>query len=234
MPANINPQIDQAGQQDPNNSNREDHSAKETTNMDSLFPDSPFNCSVSDRSYLHPSPRIRQALWGVFKENVDPVVKILHLPTTETQIDEWLSRDDMTDIPRNLNALLFAMYFSAVTSMENDECTELLGTDCEIQAAKYRSSEEKSLRDANFLLTDDIVVMQSLVLYIATLRHHHPRLSWTLSSLAFRLLQASGSHRDEGSSPITVFESEMRKRLTWFLLILECGAAEDPGCDPTL
>lgn len=156
------------------------------------------------------------------------------MPTVEPKISEWLSRDDVGGMPTNLNTLLFAVYFSATSSMENDECREVLGGDRNAIVTKYRAAEENALTVAGLLNTDDLMVLQSFVIYLTTLRHISPRLSWTLCSLATRLLQSLGAHRDGASLSLSIFNSEMQKRLFWHLAVLECGSAEDSGCDPTM
>lgn len=196
--------------------------------------DLPFSNSGIDLKTSYPHPENRQKLWNIFKASVDPVVKVLHLPTVEPQLMEWMSRDDMTGIPRNINALLFAVFFSAVSSLEDDICAELLGQDCQELVARYHASVQRALTEAGLLSTDDMMVLQSFIIYVAALRHHAPRRSWTLCALGFRLLQVLGAHRDGAALNLSAFDTEMSKRLSWQLCMLECCAAEDPGCDPTM
>ncbi|KAK7222836.1 hypothetical protein V2G26_010839 [Clonostachys chloroleuca] len=212
----------------------EDFSVSQDSTIESVFSNFPLQSHAAAQSPTHPPIANRQKLWLTFTENVDPITKILHMPTVTAQIAGWLTSEDMTTVPKSLNALLFAIYFSAVSSLEEDVCRELLGCERDILATKYRIAEEHALTAAGFLNTDDLVVMQSLIIYLITLRHTAPRRSWTLCPLAFRLLQSFGAHRDGASLKLVTYESEMHKRLCWHLLMLECGAAEDSGCDPTL
>ncbi|KAM5350213.1 hypothetical protein ACJ41O_006718 [Fusarium nematophilum] len=182
----------------------------------------------------HPAPASRRRLWHIFKESIDPIVKVLHIPTIEPKIQKWLAAEDMEGVPTNISALLFAVYFSTLTSIENDVCRELLGNERDVLLAKSRQAGEAALSRANFLITDDLIVLQSFLIYLVALRPHSPRLSWALSSLAFRLLQSLGAHRDASSLSMPIFESEMHKRLFWTLYTFECAAAEDTGCDPIM
>jgi hypothetical protein len=57
--------------------------------------------------------------WQVYMDNVDPIVKILHVPTMTNIVKEL--RSDMSTITPGVEALMFATYFAAITSMEADE-----------------------------------------------------------------------------------------------------------------
>lgn len=52
-------------------------------------------------------------------DNVDPIVKLLHVPTM-TKIVKDL-RSDMSTMTPGVEALMFAIYLAAITSMEHDE-----------------------------------------------------------------------------------------------------------------
>lgn len=60
--------------------------------------------------------------WQVYMENVDPIIKVLHVPAM-TKIMKDL-RADMSTLTPGVEALLFAIYFAAITSMEADEVCE--------------------------------------------------------------------------------------------------------------
>lgn len=212
----------------------EDSSDSQHSIMDSPLSDFPLGSTGTVQSDDHPSIESRQKLWAIFKESVDPIVKILHLPTVEPKINKWLIQADTQGIPRNINALLCAIYFAAVSSIEDDVCHGLLGCDRDCLLMKFRLAEENALRNAGFVNTDDLMVLQSFVIYLVSLRYQSPRLSWTLCPLGFRLLQSVGAHRDGASFSRPTYDSEMHKRLYWHLCILESGASEDSGCEPTM
>ena len=68
---------------------------------------------------LHPLPSQMPFIWQVYVENVDPLVKILHKPTMERLIrDMRVSLDVLTP---GTEALMFSIYYAAITSMEVDE-----------------------------------------------------------------------------------------------------------------
>ncbi|RMJ07446.1 hypothetical protein CDV36_012954 [Fusarium kuroshium] len=212
----------------------ETNSYSQHSSMGSPLSDFPLSSTGAGQYHAHPSVENRQKLWSIFKESVDPIVKILHLPTAEIKINEWLQQADTDGIPRNVNALLFAIYFAAVSSVEDDVCRDLLGCDRGRLVVEFRVAEENALSIAGFINTDDLMVLQAFVIYLVSLRQHSPRVSWTLCPLAFRILQLVGAHRDGSPLSLLTYDSEMHKRLCWHLCLLECGASDDSGCEPTI
>lgn len=61
--------------------------------------------------------------WQVYMENVDPIVKLLHVPTTTKIIKEL--RGDISTVSPGVEALLFSIYFAAITSMEAEEVCDI-------------------------------------------------------------------------------------------------------------
>lgn len=58
-------------------------------------------------------------MWQVYQENVDPIVKILHIPTTSKLINQ--TRKNIDGLTPENEALMFAIYFAAITSMDEDD-----------------------------------------------------------------------------------------------------------------
>jgi len=73
---------------------------------------------------LHPLPSQVPYLWQVYLENVDPVVKILHIPSMNKLIREL--RTSMDRLTPATEALMFAIYYAATTSLEEDEVCAVL------------------------------------------------------------------------------------------------------------
>lgn len=60
------------------------------------------------------------------------------------------------------------------------------------------------------------------------------RHSWTLISLAVRIAHHLRIHRDGDGLHMSVFETEMRRRLWWQIIVLDVRATEDRGSDPMI
>lgn len=78
-----------------------------------------YSSSSVDLRSLHPLPSQMLFYWQVYMENVDPIVKLLHVPAVTKIIKDL--RGDMSTITPGVEALMFAIYFAAITSMEDDE-----------------------------------------------------------------------------------------------------------------
>lgn len=82
-----------------------------------------YRSSDVDLRKLHPLPSQIPFIWQVYVENVDPLVKILHIPTMNPIIRKI--RSDMDNLPAGLEALMFSIYYAAITSLEDDEVSFL-------------------------------------------------------------------------------------------------------------
>lgn len=95
------------------------HDARDKTAVDRhafLFGYRSFDVDLRS---LHPLPSQIPFLWQVYQENVDPIVKILHIPTVSTLIrNVRLNLDNLTPATE---ALIFAIYYAAVSSLDEDE-----------------------------------------------------------------------------------------------------------------
>lgn len=78
-----------------------------------------YKSSEVDLSTLHPLPSQVPFIWQVYVENVDPLVKILHVPTMNKLIRDC--RNNMKNLSPGLEALLFSIYYASITSMEDEE-----------------------------------------------------------------------------------------------------------------
>ncbi|KAL1641233.1 hypothetical protein SLS58_006135 [Diplodia intermedia] len=210
------------------------HDVYEKRLMNSLFVFS-GDVEATDLRWLHPpAPQIR-TLSDVYWDRVDPIYKVLHRPTTEPLL--FAVAQDTASIPKGAGyeALLFAIYFAAVTSLTPDECLELLGKERANLAGQFRHCCEISLANADFLNSTDMQVLQAFSLYLVVLRcHNRTRSVWTLVSLAVRIGQDLNLHRDGSVTGFSPFETEMRRRLWWQIAVLDIRACEDRGSFPLI
>ncbi|CAK7236442.1 hypothetical protein SBRCBS47491_009638 [Sporothrix bragantina] len=193
-----------------------------------------FQSSTVDLRSLHPLPSQIPYIWQVYQENVDPVVKILHIPTISKLIRE--ARTNLDNISPAAEALMFAIYYAAVNSLEDNEIQTNFMTEKTVLVNKYRFALEQALSKANFLISSDLVTLQAFVLLLVLVRRQEDtRLAWTLTGLAIRIGHSIGLHRDGTNfSNLSPFETEMRRRLFWALCILDMRCAEDQGTDLTI
>jgi hypothetical protein len=157
---------------------------------------------------LHPPKEHVAIYWQVYKENVDPLVKVIHAPTIEPTILK--SVDGLDKIHRGLECLLFAVYYGAITSMWPDEVRKLFGEEKLDLLNRYRFGLEQALARAEFLQTDEIIVLQAFIIFLICLRRNDDaRIIWTLTGLVVRMAQTLGLHRDGTHFDLPPFQIEM-------------------------
>ncbi|TFB06975.1 Bikaverin cluster transcription factor bik5 [Trichoderma ghanense] len=201
-----------------------------TTNQSFVFG---INSQHQSLISLHPPSHQALLYWRLFKENCDRLIKVLHLPTTEPIIFEALKQPNC--IPRGLEALIFSIYFAAVESLTESECCETFGNHKGDLIDRYKFATEQALARAQFLETDELIVLQAFVIFLMSLRNHCSiRLMWSLTALVVRLAQNAGIHRDGTHFGLSPFTVEMRRRLWWSICVLDSRACEDSGHDATL
>lgn len=119
----------------------------------------------------HPPDAHSAVLFRVYFNSVDPVCKILHRPTVNTYFSNVAALFEPSTRRfkfRSLEAVTFAVYFAAVTSMSFEECLTYLGEDKENLLARYKRSTELLLEQADFMNALEITTLQALTIYIVS------------------------------------------------------------------
>lgn len=192
-----------------------------------------FWCLAHSLREFHPPYAQLDILWEIYSSNVAPVLPIFHRPTLKKTIYDGAASLD--SLNRNTEVLMFAVYYATVSTMTCSECVCLLGEDRTVVLNRYRFAVEQALARANLLNSQSFVLLQGLALYLFCVRRaDDSRYVWSMTSLAVRMAQGIGLHRDGSLFGLTPFETEMRRRLWWHLCALDFRAAEDHGCDPSI
>lgn len=192
-----------------------------------------FSSIANSLREFHPPPNQIACYWEVFKENVDPLIKVFHRPTTERLVTE--AAKDLDHISKPMEVMMFTIYFAVITSMSEAECITGLGIERQPALERYRFGFEQAMARASFLSTQELVVLQSFTLFLTCVRRFDDsRYSWTLTGLIIRIAQSLGVHRDGSRFKLTPFETEMRRRLWWQICSLDVRASEDHGSDPSI
>ncbi|KAF4972081.1 hypothetical protein FZEAL_9674 [Fusarium zealandicum] len=167
-------------------------------------------------------------LWQVFTSNVHPLTKLLHGPSVQKDILQWLSDPSSAEGPTE--ALIFSIYLVAMVSMTDGECQSLVGELRETCLARYCHATELALSRVDFLRSTDLKMLQAFTLYLLSLRHlcDHDML-WLLTGLATRMGQRMGLHREASLEGLPPFEAEIRRRVWWQIVILDGRAAQLTG-----
>ncbi|KAI1418465.1 fungal-specific transcription factor domain-containing protein [Hypoxylon sp. FL1857] len=184
---------------------------------------------------FHPLPSQIPFLLNVFAQNINVMSGVVHLPTINKIIRDLPGGDVSALSPAN-EALMFSIYYSAITSMEDDDIVTNFGSSKSELNFKYRLGLEHALARADFLNVPDIVLVQAFVIFLfLAKRHDSPRFVWMMTGLAIRMAQALGLHRDGSRFPhLTPFEVEMRRRVWYSLCMIDARSSEDQGTDLTI
>ncbi|CAG8311630.1 unnamed protein product [Penicillium nalgiovense] len=193
---------------------------------------SPFSPNLTG---LHPLPSQIPFLLDVFSENVNIIFQIVHLPTIKNMVRDWRGREMKGLTPVN-EAVMFSIYYAAVTSMEEEDVVLNFGATKADLNLKYRQGLEYALARADFLNAPDFVLVQAFAIFLSLARRHDsPRFVWMMTGLAIRMGQALGLHRDGAHfAHLSPYEIEMRRRVWWTLCMLDVRASEDQGTDYTI
>lgn len=82
-----------------------------------------YNSADVDLKSLHPLPSQIPFYWQTFLENVNPLVKIIHIGTMNKVIRDV--QNNLDSLSKSTEALMFAIYFATVTSMSPEEVSRI-------------------------------------------------------------------------------------------------------------
>jgi hypothetical protein len=106
-------------------------------------------------------------LWQIFLENFNPLVKLLHYPSAQQTISAAIS--DYTKLEASTEAFLFSISLCAVTTLSDEECLEQIGEARSTLLVRYAEATQQALANAQFLKSTDIIILQSLTLYLVSM-----------------------------------------------------------------
>ncbi|PKX91289.1 putative C6 transcription factor [Aspergillus novofumigatus IBT 16806] len=178
----------------------------------------------------HPSISQSVALFEIFQTNVAPVVKIFHMPTLTKLFWDAVASLDTLDC--NTEALLLAIYYAAIISTtDQTQCPLVLPRPQALRT--FRFAIEQALARADLLNTQNMILLQAAALFLCALRNEDDsRTVWSLTALIVHIAQAMGLHRDGTAFGLRPLETELRRRLWWFIVGLDQRSSEYHGYEP--
>lgn len=178
--------------------------------------------------HCHPTHAEAMVLWNTHIENVEPICKVLHIPSSTKMADE-VSRKPETAAREN-ECVLFAVYHFAVFTLTDEKCEKLFGRSRDALMQRFHFATRQALVNASFLTTTDIPVMQALILFLLACRHKYdPNAYWILTGVAVRIAQRMGLHRDGEALGLPPFDVQLRRRLFYQLIPLDGIASQLSG-----
>jgi hypothetical protein len=178
--------------------------------------------------HFHPSHSDAMKLWATHVENVEPLCKVLHIPTTTKMVGSSSQKPSMAS--KAEECLLFSIYHFAVFSMADEDCVREFGHSRVELMSKYRHAVWQALVNASWLTATEMPVIQACVLFLISIRTQiDPHLFWMLTGIAVRIAQRMGLHRDGEGLGLSPFDVQMRRRVFWQLLPLDGYAGQISG-----
>lgn len=153
-----------------------------------------------------PSPVHAFRLWQTFLEKVNPLTKVVHVPSVQPKLVEATANP--SSIPKNVDALLFSIYAVAVAALDEKECRQQLGCSKEEAYKRFSTGCRIALIRIGIMNTYDLVVLQALVLYFVSFK----------SFLSFFFLKKG--HIQVADSPSSPFLAVLTAMLPGSLMVL--------------
>lgn len=172
-------------------------------------------------------------LWKTFEQNVAPMVTIFHLPSLLKLMYKGDANSSYIDRPSE--AVVFAVYFAAISSMEPTECEGNFDQNHASMVQHYKFATQQALARADFLQSRSITVLQATVLFFTCLhRSGDTYFVWTMTAAVLRLAKGIGLHRDGTNFGMSPFDVEMRRRLWWSIYLLDSQSSELHATGPLI
>lgn len=113
---------------------------------------------------LWPDPSHVFRLWQIYLDRVNPLTKIIHVPTLQPYVAEATA--GCQNLPKNIEALLFSIYLMGAVALTQEECRLLLGYSREEALQRFSSGVRIALARIGFLKSYDLTTLQALVIYL--------------------------------------------------------------------
>ncbi|KAH8703016.1 fungal-specific transcription factor domain-containing protein [Talaromyces proteolyticus] len=183
-----------------------------------------------DLSRFHPPEQKALYLVMVYEKNIAPLVPILHWPTMRGFIIDTIEHKVPPN--KNLECLVFAIYFAATTSLSPNQCYSNMGVTRDVILNGFRCAIQHAITRANILNTQSLELLQGVVLFLTAVRQvDDTKFVWSMTGLVVRISQGLGLHRDGSLLGLMPFDTEMRRRLWWHIVLLDMRSSEEQGTD---
>ena len=113
---------------------------------------------------LHPPRDHVLDYWNIYTAQVDPMLRILHVPSFTKSL--LVARDNTQNLDRSMQALMFSIYFAAVGSSSATEVEVLFGRNKQELLQHYKYATESALIHAGFLTSRNLMTLQAFTIYL--------------------------------------------------------------------
>ncbi|KFY44980.1 hypothetical protein V494_01233 [Pseudogymnoascus sp. VKM F-4513 (FW-928)] len=188
---------------------------------------------IDNIASLHLSSDLLKKMFDIFTDRVDPLVKLLHLPTFWSTLTSAVKTPH--EVSKSVEALIFSFYLMAITSLDEYECRTFFGEDKSVIFTRYRIAARQTLMNAGFLKTSSLVTLQAFMMFLMGMKGcYQSDTLFVLSGVAVRLARRMGLHRDGTSLGLSPFDTECRRRLWWMIVFIDCRTSDFSGTRPSM
>jgi len=144
-------------------SDEEEHNINATIPGDIISQNVPHQPSVISAPLLIHNFRF---LWATYLANVDPVFKVLHVPTSEKLLESACAFPET--ISPSIRCLLAVVQFAAVTSMTDAQCQSAISSSRESVLTMLRTQIKEALDAANLVTSHSLMTLQAFVIFLVS------------------------------------------------------------------
>lgn len=137
-----------------------------------LFFEPEYNYKSENLTSLHLSFEILPKLKEIYVDRVDPLIKVLHLPTFWAALSNGLRHPQ--NLSKSFEAVVFAFYLATISALREDECQTFFGAQKSILYSRYRVATRQALVNAGFLSTSSLMTLRAYAVYIVSRSYRAP------------------------------------------------------------
>lgn len=115
---------------------------------------------------LYPNTQCALQLWSVYVQHVDPVLKILHIPSLQSVVVQTILNPGSASL--STLALTFAIYYAAITSMWEEEDTLVPPEEQAVLISRFKTALDQLLTVRHLISQPDIQCIQALAIYVVS------------------------------------------------------------------
>ncbi|KAK2000868.1 fungal-specific transcription factor domain-containing protein, partial [Colletotrichum falcatum] len=173
-------------------------------------------------------------LWQVFLERVNPMIKVIHVPSLEPLV--FAAATGRLNTSADFEALICSINLVAILALSEFETIQLLNVEKSHALRCSTLALKTAMKKIDFLKKYSIGTIQCLVLYLFSFQGQVDRhVAWIWTGTLVRIAQRMGLHRDGARLGLSPFDTEIRRRIWWQIIILETKCAILAGfCDTLL
>jgi hypothetical protein len=113
---------------------------------------------------LHPDPGQIFRLWQIFLERINPLLKVIHVPSMQPILGDAIGGV----IPKDIEPLIFAIYTITVACLTREECFSILGMSRDEAHQRYAEGVRRSLVRIGFMKKPSVTILQAMLFYLVS------------------------------------------------------------------